>query len=226
MAKSKITFDGFITDFLCGNSIDAYKYLGCHKNKEGFVFRVWAPRAKSVRLTGDFNGWNINDIYMKNLGSGIWEATAENAKIYDNYKYCIESQDGRTVLKSDPYAFHSCTRPENASKIYDISAYKWTDNVYMKNRKKLNHFESPMNIYEVHLGSWMRYPDGNFYNYRDLAKKLAKYVKDMGYTHIEIMPVSEYPFDPLQGTMHPHPAMARPRILPRLWILCTKTALA
>ena len=199
MAKNKITFDGFITDFLCGNSIDAYKYLGCHKDKEGFVFRVWAPRAKSVRLTGDFNGWNINDIYMKNLGSGIWEATAENAKIYDNYKYCIEARDGRTVLKSDPYAFHSCTRPENASKIYDISAYKWTDSVYMKNRKKLNHFESPMNIYEVHLGSWMRYPDGNFYNYRDLAKKLAKYVKDMGYTHIEIMPVSEYPFDPSWG---------------------------
>ncbi len=199
MTKYKMKFDDFITAFLCGDCTNAYEFLGCHKEKNGFVFRVWAPRANSVRLAGDFNDWKTDDIYMNNLGSGIWEIYTDKAKIYDNYKYCIEAYDGKIVLKSDPYAFHSCTRPENASKIYDITAYKWTDSNYMKKRSKSNPLSSPMNIYEVHLGSWIRHADGNFYNYRDLAVKLSEYVKEMGYTHIEIMPVSEYPFDPSWG---------------------------
>ena len=199
MVKIKKNFSDFIDSFLSGDCTDAYKFLGCHRAKDSFIFRVWAPNAKSVRLSGDFNNWNTNDIYMKNLGHGIWEAAVDNAKIYDNYKYCIERQNGSFVMKSDPYAFHSCTRPENASKIYDIDAYNWTDSIYIKNRGKTNPFSSPMNIYEVHLGSWKRHADGNFYSYRDMAASLAPYVKKMGYTHIEIMPVSEYPFDPSWG---------------------------
>lgn len=199
MVKIKKNFIDFIDSFLSGDCTDAYKFLGCHRAKDSFIFRVWAPNAKSVRLSGDFNNWNTNDIYMKNLGHGIWEAAVDNAKIYDNYKYCIERQNGSFVMKSDPYAFHSCTRPENASKIYDIDAYNWTDSIYIKNRGKTNPFSSPMNIYEVHLGSWKRHADGNFYSYRDMAASLAPYVKKMGYTHIEIMPVSEYPFDPSWG---------------------------
>ncbi len=199
MVKIKKTFNDFLDSFLSGDCTYAYKFLGCHRAKDSFIFRVWAPNAKSVRLTGDFNGWNTSDIYMKNLGHGIWEAAADNAKIYDNYKYCIEKQDGTLIMKSDPYAFHSCTRPENASKIYDIDAYNWTDSIYIKSKGKTNPFSSPMNIYEVHLGSWKRHADGNFYSYIDMAKSLAPYAKKMGYTHIEIMPVSEYPFDPSWG---------------------------
>ncbi len=199
MTKFKTNLKDFLSLFLSGKCYDAYRFLGCHPCDEGFVFRVWAPNAKSVRLTGDFNDWNNNDIYMQKIGGGIWECQCPCAKIYDNYKYCVESKNGNMVLKSDPYAFHSCTRPDNASKIYVIDEYKWTDSEYIKSREGFSPFSSPMNIYEVHLGSWRKHNDGNFLNYREAAQKLACYAKDMGYTHIEIMPVSEYPFDPSWG---------------------------
>ena len=190
---------GFIDEFTKGDSYDAYKYMGCHKEKEGYVFRLWAPHAKSVSVAGDFNGWSKTSSPMKHLRDGIWEIYIKNSEKFQNYKYCIERHDGSFVLKSDPYGFHSCTRPENASKIYGICEYNWTDRIYMEEKAKINVFASPMNIYELHLGSWRKYPDGNFYNYRKLARELAPYVKSMGYTHIEIMPVSEYPFDPSWG---------------------------
>ena len=184
-----------ISAFVDGVATNAYDLLGCHIDKGIFIFRVWAPNAKSVSLVGDFNEWSQNANHMINIGSGIWEGIIENAKIYDNYKYAITSQDGKTVLKSDPYAFHTATRPDNASKIYDISGFKWTDDEFIKNNKGRDILSSSMNIYEVHLGSWKMHADGNPYSYRELAEELPCYVKNMGYTHIEIMPVSEYPYD-------------------------------
>ena len=199
-AKSK-KFDliNSINCFSNGECVNAYEFLGCHKTKKGYVFRVWAPNAKSVRVVGDFNNWDTYSPVMDRIGGGIWECTVNDAKIFDNYKYYIETSDGRFVHKSDPYAFHTCTRPENASKIYNIDEYNWTDSIYLESRDKKNILESPVNIYEVHLGSWKKYADGNYFNYKDLAGELAPYAKKMGYTHIEIMPVSEYPYDPSWG---------------------------
>ena len=199
MVKPNSDFYDFIADFTQGNCTDAYNFLGCHKREKGYVFRLWAPNAISVRLAGDFNNWSVNSDYMEYMQYGIWQKQIENAKEFDNYKYCIERADGTLVMKSDPYGFHSCTRPENASKIYNIYEYNWTDSIYLKNRDKKDVFSSPVNIYELHPGSWRRYPDTNPYNYRTLAKELAPYVRDMGYTHVEIMPISEYPFDPSWG---------------------------
>lgn len=188
-----------IDSFSSGNCTDAYKFMGCHRADMGYVFRVWAPNAEKVCLVGDFNDWSPESQPMKNISGGIWETVCTQAQIYDNYKYLIKSKSGKEIYKSDPYAFHTCTRPENASKIYDIDEYKWTDRIYLESREKHNVIESPINIYEVHIGSWIKYPDGNYYNYRDISHKLAAYVKKMGYTHIEIMPVSEYPYDPSWG---------------------------
>lgn len=200
MSKAYLDLIDFSNVFSKGESHFAYKILGCHKTKnDEHIFRVWAPNALSVRLCGDFNGWDNDACHMSRNKNGIWQATVTNAKTYDNYKYCIERRDGSFVMKSDPYAFHSCTRPENASKVYGLLEYNWTDSIYIKNRGTHNVFSSPVNIYEVHLGSWCKSSDGKFLNYRKIAQKLACYVKEMGYTHIEIMPVSEYPFDPSWG---------------------------
>ena len=185
--------------FTEGNSVNAYEFMGCHKTKKGFVFRVWAPNAKEVSIAGDFNQWDKHANPMSRVYGGIWEGTVENAQIYDNYKYCILTSAGEYRLKSDPYGFHMCTRPETASKIYDVSGFKWTDGEFVKSKKKYDPIDAPVNIYEMHLGSWMKYKDENYYDYVALAKKLVPYVKKMGYTHIEIMPVSEYPYDPSWG---------------------------
>ena len=182
--------------FIRGESRDIYEFLGCHKVKYGFVFRVWAPKAKSVSLVGDFNNWDIYSLPMVKIGYGIWETTTE-AEIYDAYKYYIVKPDGSSVYKSDPYAFHTCTRPENASKVYDLSGFNWQDQQYLKNA--FDNTKRPINIYEVNLASWCKYPDGNYFSYNDLADKLIPYVKKMNYTHIELMPVSEYPYDPSWG---------------------------
>jgi len=197
--QKKINISECIEHFSSGNCTNAYEFMGCHKAKKGYTFRVWAPNAKSVRVVGDFNNWDTSSPIMERTNSGIWEITVNDAKIYDNYKYYIETADGRFIHKSDPYAFHACTRPENASKIYNIDEYNWTDSIYLEKRGQKSVFESPVNIYEVHLGSWKKYKDGNYFNYKDLANELAPYAKKMGYTHIEIMPVSEYPYDPSWG---------------------------
>ncbi len=197
--KTKTDIFQLIGKFSSGSCTNAYTFLGCHKADIGYVFRVWAPNAQTVNLVGDFNNWDTDALPMNHIKNGVWEGYADTACIFDNYKYYIKTKDGRFLYKSDPYAFHTCTRPENASKIYDIDAYKWTDRIYLESREKKNILELPLNIYEVHLGSWKKYADGNFYNYRDIAKQLVPYVKKMGYTHIEIMPVSEYPYDPSWG---------------------------
>ena len=189
--------------FVNGQNYRAYSFLGCHKNDKegnnGYTFRVWAPNAKSVRVLGDFNGWNVNSPVMNKLSGGMWEICINNAKVYDAYKFYIERPDGSFVYKSDPYGYHMCTRPENASKVFDIEEFKWSDKKYLSKKAKTNALENPINIYEMHLGSWKVHDDGNPYTYREIADELIEYVLDMGYTHIELMPVSEYPFDPSWG---------------------------
>ena len=177
-----------------GYSDRAYEYLGCHKTDSGFVFRVWAPNARSVRLVGRFNNWDRSVKPMTNLG-GIFEEYSTIAKEFDEYKYCIERPDGSFVLKADPYGTHTCTRPETASRVYDIGGYEWHDGEYMRTRKKKDPLFSPVNIYELHLGSWIKYEDGNPYSYSDIADDLVSYVREMGYTHIELLPIAEHPFD-------------------------------
>ena len=188
-----------IRSFTGGGNFKSYELLGCHKAEKGFIFRVWAPRAASVHLCGDFNFWNTSALPMKNIGGGIWEAVAENAAVYDNYKYYIEKQNGGFVYKSDPYAYHTCTRPENASKVYEIEGYDWHDSPYLSSLDGENTLDKPMNIYEVHLASWRKLKDGNYLTYKEAATELSAYAKKMGYTHIEIMPVTEYPYDPSWG---------------------------
>ncbi|MBR6646653.1 MAG: 1,4-alpha-glucan branching protein GlgB [Clostridia bacterium] len=188
-----------LCEFASGKCADAYEFMGCHKAKKGYVFRVWAPNALNVCVVGSFNNWDTSSCNMQKIGYGVWEAIVENAKVYDEYKYYIKKQNGEFVYKSDPYAFHTCTRPENSSKVYDLDGFLWTDNAYLKEKAKKDVIKQPMNIYEVHLGSWMQYDDGNFLSYTSMAQKLVKYVKKMNYTHIELLPVSEYPFDPSWG---------------------------
>ena len=180
-----------------GTNARAFDFLGAHRDDDGkTVFRVWAPNAAQISVEGDFNGWNPEADMMKKItDSGIWECFVDNAEDFDNYKYRIVTYDGRVLMKADPYGFHTETRPATASKIYDIDKYKWNDNEWMKNRKNSSVYDSPVNIYEVHAGSWKQNEDGSFYSYRQLAKELCAYVKEMGYTHVEFLPLSEYPFD-------------------------------
>ena len=182
-----------------GSNSNAYEYFGSHrKNKNTVVFRVWAPDAKNVSVTGDFNDWSETENPMKQLknSGGVWEAEIKNIKPYDMYKYCITAADGRTLMKCDPYGFHMETRPGTATKYYEIDdCYEWHDEKWVESRNGKNIYESPVNIYEIHAGSWKQYDDGNFYSYRALADALVPYVKKMGYTHIEFMPLTEYPFD-------------------------------
>lgn len=182
-----------------GSNSNAYEYFGSHrKNKNTVVFRVWAPDAKNVSVTGDFNNWSETENPMKPLknSGGVWEAEIKNIKPYDMYKYCITAADGRTLMKCDPYGFHMETRPGTATKYYEIDdCYEWHDEKWVEGRNGKNIYESPVNIYEIHAGSWKQYDDGNFYSYRALADALVPYVKKMGYTHIEFMPLTEYPFD-------------------------------
>lgn len=182
-----------------GSNSNAYEYFGSHrKNKNTVVFRVWAPDAKNVSVTGDFNDWSETENPMKQLknSGGVWEAEIKNIKPYDMYKYCITAADGRRLMKCDPYGFHMETRPGTATKYYEIDdCYEWHDEKWVEGRNGKNIYESPVNIYEIHAGSWKQYDDGNFYSYRALADALVPYVKKMGYTHIEFMPLTEYPFD-------------------------------
>ncbi len=180
-----------------GENARAYEYLGAHFCEDGsVVFRVWAPNAAQVSVVGEFNGWQGGVTPMHRVDdSGVWETNVSGLKNFDAYKYVIRTQDGRELFKCDPYAFHAETRPGNASKIYDIEGYEWHDAKWLEKRRAISVYESPVNIYEVHAGSWKQYEDGNFLSYRAMADELIPYVKDMGYTHIEFMPLSEYPFD-------------------------------
>ena len=185
--------------FHTGDSVRAYDFLGAHlvnrNDKNGVVFRVWAPTAMSVSVAGDFNNWNNEANYMYNIGYGVWEVFVEGVKEFCTYKYCIESEYGDRLMKADPYAFHAQTRPGQASVVYDIESYSWNDSEWFNKRKENNISSSPMNIYEIHAGSWRKYPDGNFFNYQKLADELIPYLKEMHYTHVQLMPIMEYPYD-------------------------------
>ncbi|MGN0572831.1 MAG: 1,4-alpha-glucan branching protein GlgB [Acutalibacteraceae bacterium] len=179
-----------------GTNAKAYEYLGAHSDGEGGVcFRVWAPNARNAEVVGDFNGWQPGKAPMKKISGGVWECTVDGVKQYDSYKFLIYSADGRQLFKSDPYAFHAETRPGTASKYYESLDFDWNDGAWLRKRKKKDIYSSPVNIYEVHAGSWQTYDDGNPLPYRELADRLVPYAKEMGYTHIELMPVMEHPFD-------------------------------
>ncbi|MDE6280462.1 MAG: 1,4-alpha-glucan branching protein GlgB [Oscillospiraceae bacterium] len=203
MIKNADQLSEAIARFSAGTSTDAYQFMGCHRDtvdgQDGYVFRVWAPHAKSVRVLGKFNNWDKNSPAMERIAPAIWERFIPGVQTYDEYKYYIERPDGSFVFRADPYGTHSATRPENASKVFDLDGFTWTDGNYRRARGRKDTLRSPMNIYEVHLGSWRRHEDGNFLSYGELADQLVPYLKDMGYTHVELLPISEYPFDPSWG---------------------------
>lgn len=183
-----------------GTSVRAYAFLGAHPyvdgEEKGFVFRVWAPKASKVYLSGDFNSWDYHQSSMvKITEQGIWELYVPLIEEYTTYKYVIEDHYGKYSTKADPYGYHMETRPSTASKTYHLENYKWQDEKWMKKRKSTSPYNRPMNIYEVHMGSWRRYSDGNYFDYKKIAEELIPYVKDMGYTHLELMPIAEHPFD-------------------------------
>ena len=194
MNKGQIRFNR--EAFLSGRWADAYKYFGCHRAEGKTYFRLWSPNAQQVSVVGDFNQWDPTALKMRPIGEGVFEAVVQNLHQFDNYKYAVLGCDGKIVLKCDPFAYHSETRPSTASKIY-CSHYKWGDGVWMKNRQPL--YDKPVNIYEVHLGSWRKNDDGTFLSYRLVADSLIPYVKDMGYNYIELMPLGEYPYDASWG---------------------------
>ena len=182
-----------------GELTETYKYLGAHPSRTSTIFRVWAPNAKSVAIVGDFNNWIPRDIdFCKRITeAGVWEVEILKLKKGNIYKFRIEKENGEMVLKSDPYAFCSEIRPNTASIVYGLPKFRWGDKRWL-NKRKLD-FTAPINIYEVHLGSWLLKDGGTFYNYRELAEKLVEYLNEMNYTHIEIMPITEYPFDASWG---------------------------
>ncbi|HPS33666.1 MAG TPA: 1,4-alpha-glucan branching protein GlgB [Oscillospiraceae bacterium] len=199
MGNGKAELTARLTDFHAGCEFRAYEFLGAHLSNDSAVFRVWVPNASAVSVCGDFNNWSPDADKMEKISDGVWERYINGVQKFDCYKYRITSQSGNAVLKADPYAFHSQTRPGTASKFYPLdNTYQWSDSVWMKrreNHKKRNIFTSPLNIYEVHAGSWRQYSDGSHFSYKKLADELIPYVKKMGYTHIEFMPLAEYPLD-------------------------------
>ena len=188
-----------------GTHYEIYKLMGAHptkqKGKDGVYFAVWAPRAQEVAVVGDFNGWDPNKNIMKcDNDMGIYQLFIPGVKSGDLYKFCITSPSGELLYKADPYANYAEKRPGNASRVYDITNFKWNDSVWMKNRQNYDVNKNAMSIYEVHPGSWRKHPqnehdEDGFYNYRELAHSLAEYIKDMGYTHVDLMGIAEHPFD-------------------------------
>ena len=196
-------FDQYL--FGQGTHYDLYNKLGAHPmtvdGEEGVYFAVWAPNAAAVSIVGDFNEWDENATPMERLEPlGIYQIFLTGIKVGDIYKYCVTAQDGKKTLKADPYGFQAELRPNNASVVVDISDFKWHDSRWMKKREKFDDKKNPMFVYEVHPGSWKKHEqteedEDGFYNYREIAHELAAYVKDMGYTHVELMGIAEHPFD-------------------------------
>lgn len=196
-------FDQYL--FGQGTHYDLYNKLGAHPmtvdEEEGVYFAVWAPNAAAVSIVGDFNEWDENATPMERLEPlGIYQIFLTEIKVGDIYKYCVTAQDGKKTLKADPYGFQAELRPNNASVVADISDFKWHDSRWMKKREKFDDKKNPMFVYEVHPGSWKKHEqteedEDGFYNYREIAHELAAYVRDMGYTHVELMGIAEHPFD-------------------------------
>ena len=183
-----------------GRNYEAYKFFGSVKGENngetGYYFRVWAPHAIAVSVVGDFNSWDDTKNTMERIAdSEVWETFISGLNIYDVYKYCVTTRSGNKIMKADPFGKHMETAPSTATKIYDIDSFNWTDSVWKKKTDETDILNSPINIYEVNLGSWRKYEDGNFLSYTKFAEEIIPYITDMGYTHIEFMPLAEYPFD-------------------------------
>lgn len=186
--------------FHSGTNYRAGDFFGSHKGtkdgKEGYFFRVWAPHAQKVSVVGDFNNWDDDANPMETIAeTEVWEAFVPGLKRYDTYKYSILGCDNKTHLKADPYGYHMETAPNTATKIFDLDGYSWKDKKWQEYKAKNPPYDAPMNIYEVHLNSWRQYPDGSFFSYQKFAESIIPYLKEMSYTHIEFMPLAEYPFD-------------------------------
>ena len=189
---------GLLYDFLMGQTIEAYKYFGAHfvkqNNEEGVIFRVYAPMAKEIYVIGEFNGWDYGANKMNKIDeSGVFEVFIKGVKNYQTYKFHILNANNEWIDKQDPYAYYSEFRSGSCSKIFDIENFIWHDEKYMKNRDR--NFDKPMSIYEVHIGSWLGKDGNRFLSYEEVADKLIDYVKTNGFTHVEIMPITQYPFD-------------------------------
>jgi len=189
--------------FAQGTHYDIYKKLGAHPSVEegtkGYFFATWAPNASAVHVVGDFNGWDEWSDPCEKIGpGGIWTKFIPGVEQGQYYKFLITTASGERIYKADPYANHAEVRPGNASRTYNISGYKWSDSAWMKSRDGKDYNKEPMAIYECHIGSWMKHPDGTedgFYNYREFADRIVEYLTDMNYTHIELMGIAEHPFD-------------------------------
>ena len=187
--------------FFSGRSSTAWRVFGAHPARDnsgisGCLFRLWAPKAVSVAVIGDFNNWDEAACPMLPRSNGVWEAFVPGLDRYDRYRYAVCGADGNTVQKADPFAFWADLRPDTASRYYDLSGgHHWNDSAWLDYRARLNAHTSPMNIYECHLPSWRRTGDGKFLNYRTIASYLVPYAKEMGYTHVEFLPITEHPLD-------------------------------
>ena len=188
-----------------GICYDIYKKMGAHPmcvdGEMGVYFAVWAPNAQSVSVVGDFNDWRQDSHFMKyRKASGIYEVFIPNVSVGALYKYAIKHKDGKVCLKADPYANAAELRPSNASIVTDLEKYKWNDKKWLMNRGKVHGTNAPISVYEMHLGSWRKPEDGReFYNYREIAPMLVEYIKEMGYTHVELLPIMEHPLDASWG---------------------------
>ncbi len=213
----------------------AYRFLGCHRGQEGarsgVVFRVWAPNARAVSVVGDFNQWDRTAHPLQRIAdTGVWELFVQGIQEFAAYKYCVTGRRGCQVLKADPYAFHGETRPQTASKVFFLEDYAWGDGAWQQAKAAQNPVTQPLNIYEVHLGSWRRYADNQCMDYEKLAGELIPYAKSMGYTHLELMPLSEYPFDgswgyQVSGYFSATSRYGTPRDLMRFVDLCHQAGL-
>ena len=183
--------------FNTGNAQRAYLCMGCHyiPQLKKHRFCVWAPNASAVSVVGDFNGWDGKKNPMEKQEGGVFITFVDGLKDGDTYKYLIHGYDGQTHYKADPFAFYAEVRPQTASKVWDLGGYTWKDGAFLSKRARTNYFHRPVSIYEMHMGSWRQKSDGTYYNYREIADELAEYLLKMGFTHVELMPVTEYPFD-------------------------------
>lgn len=193
-----------LTAFSEGRSFHAWRHLGSHPDVDenstaGYRFRVWAPNVSKITIIGDFNGWHPDATPMELTQNGIWEAFVPGLQRYDTYQYAIHQSNGSYVGKADPFAFHAATRPDISSKIYDLKEYPWGDAAWLTARGQNPPVPRPMNIYECHLGSWRRNGEGKFLSYRETASYLVPYAKEMGFTHVEFLPLSEHPHDASWG---------------------------
>lgn len=189
----------FSESFARGKCAHAGDYLGAHISENGAVFRVWAPNAVHVSLVGDFNNWKSDVNALTALDGGIWEIELEELNELSAYKFAILAKDGQTLWKTDPYGTFSELRPASASLVYNLDGYSWSDEKWLDRRRKHKVYSNPLSIYELHLGSWKRHENGDFLNYREAAKELIPYVKELGFTHIELMPLTEFPYDASWG---------------------------